>query len=753
MATLTTVGQPLGHIEGPAKVTGQTRFSADVILPGMLWAKCLRSPYPHARIVSIDSSRARALPGVQAVVTAADLPEVRIGRFFLDCPLLARERVRFVGEKVAAVVAQSRDIAETAAQMIDVEYEELPAVFEPLDAMKPDAPLLHDSPAAHPEPQGVGHAEVHFNPPIPNVLTQVFYRHGDLQAGFAQASRVFEHTIVVPSVHQGYMEPHACAVWADQGGKINVWLSNKMAFVARRQLASAFDVPEPRVRVNTASIGGDFGGKGSLMDTALCYYLSRHVTAPVKMVMTYTEELMAGNPRHSAVFVFRTGVDRDGHITSRQARCIFNCGAYGSFIPSFSLHGAHAAGGSYRVPNIEIEALRVYTNTVPRGHMRAPGAPQTVFAVETHMDMIAHELGIDPLEFRLRNVLREGDHAPLGETFHHIRGRETLQAAAQAAGWNQPKAPNVGRGVAMYDRPPGANGISGATVVIDKDAKVTLITGAPDTGTGSYTVLAQLAAEALQLPVGRIQVVHGDTDTALWEQGPGGSRLTHTGGKSVYEAAQKARQAVLELAGARLGVPASELTYGQERFSSKDGRTLSLADLMAWAGAQGKAPVRADGIYNPQPVDVTSFAAQIAEVEVDRETGQVKLRKLTTAHDVGTIINPLTHQGQIEGGAVQGIGQALIEHLVLRDGAVTNVHLGDYKLPTAMDIPELQTVLVEGNIGPVPYGGKTIGEHANVSTPAAIANAVFDAVGVRLTDLPVTAEKVYAGLRAKESQK
>ncbi|HLH78544.1 MAG TPA: xanthine dehydrogenase family protein molybdopterin-binding subunit [Candidatus Binataceae bacterium] len=750
MASLVSIGQAVGHVEGPAKVTGHTLYSADVILPGMAWAKCLRSSFPHARIKSINTAPARALAGVHAVVTGADLPDVRIGRFYLDIPLLARDKVRFVGEKVAAVVADTPEIAEAALRLIEVEYEELPAVFDALEAMKPGAPILHDSAPAHPKPPA-GHEEVHISPPIPNVLSQVFYRHGDIKAGFAQAARIFEHVFYVPPVHQGYIEPHACAVGIRPDGKIDVWLSNKMPFVARHQLAVAFDVPDERIRVNAVSIGGDFGGKGSLMDTALCYYLASRSHRPVKMVMNYTEELMAGNPRHTGHFIFRTGVDSAGRITARYARTLFNCGAYGSFIPAHTLHGAHHAGGSYRIPNIEIESLRVYTNTVPRGHMRSPGAPQTIFAVETHMDMIAAELGMNPMDFRRLNVLSEGDVAPLGERWRHVAGKETLEAAAKAAGWGTPKGKNVGRGVAMYDRPPGANGQSTATVTVDAKGRVTLLTGAPDTGTGSYTVLGQLVAEELCVPLSQVSVVHGSTDEASWEQGPGGSRFTHTGGKAAYEACQKVRQALLELAGEHLGCTAAQVSLKAAQFSTPEGKSVSLAGLMEWAAAKGKAPVSGAGVYNPAPVDVTAFAAQIAEVEVDPETGQVTLRKLVTAHDVGTIINPLTHQGQIEGGAVQGIGQALIEHLVVRDGQVTNVHLGDYKLPTAKDIPELQTVLVPTDSGLAPHQGKAIGEHSNVSTPAAIANAVYDAVGVRLMDLPITAEKVYAGLRAKES--
>jgi CO/xanthine dehydrogenase Mo-binding subunit len=758
MTSLVSIGQPAGHVEGPAKVTGRALYTADVTPPGMLWGKCLRSPFPHARLLSIDVSHARQVPGVHAVLTGSDLPEVRIGRFLLDIPVLARDRVRFIGEKVVAVAAESPDIAEEALTLIDVQYEELPAVFDPLAAMQKHAPRVHEQPDSYthpPIPEAFLHGgEAQFFPPLPNVVSQVFYRHGDLDAGFAQADRVFEHTFFVPSVHQGYIEPHACAVAIDPSGKINVWLSDKTPFIARSQFAAALGVPEERIRVNPVSIGGDFGGKGSLMDSVLCYYLARHAGRPVKMVMTYTEELMAGNPRHAAVLTLRTGVTRDGRLTARQAKVVFNCGAYGAFTPLHTVHGGVHAGGSYRVPHSEIECLRVYTNTVPAGHMRAPGAPQTIFAVESHMDMIAHELGLDPLEFRLRNALAEGDSSPLGERWQHIRCKETLLAAAQAAGWDAEKPPHVGRGLGMYDRAPGAFGPSSATLSIDADATLKLLTGAADTGTGSYTVLQQVVAEELQVPLAAVTVVQGDTDTAGYEVGAGGSRFTHTAGQATLAAAHELKQALLALAAQRLGCAPAQVQLHHGRFLTAKGRSLELATLMTWAAEQGTIPISRTGSYLPKsPIAITSFCAQVAEVEVDPETGQVQLRKLVTAHDVGTIINPLTHQGQIEGGVVQGIGQALSEHLLVQDGAVTTLHLGDYKLPTAMDIPELITVLIETKAGPAPYAGKAVGELSNVAVPAAVANAVFDAVEVRLTDLPITAEKVYAGLRAKEGRK
>jgi CO/xanthine dehydrogenase Mo-binding subunit len=685
------------------------------------------------------------LPGVRAVITAADVPDRLIGRRIIDVPVLARDKVRFVGEKVAAVAAESAEIAEEALLLIDVDYEELPAVFDPIAAMEPGAPIIHDDPSSYrgvPEPV----------PSIPNAVCQVFARHGDVEAGFAEADRIVEHTFRVASVHQGYIEPHACVVRIDDDGRINCWLSNKTPFVARRQIADALQVAEDQINVNNVPIGGDFGGKGSLMDTVLCYHLARHAGAPVKMVMTYTEELTAGCPRHMAVMTLRTGVTNDGRMTARTGRLVFDTGAYGAFTPNPMVGGPAHAAGPYRLPNVDIEGLRVYTNHVPAGNMRAPGGPQSIFAEECHTDMVAREIGMDPLEFRLRNSLVDGDESALGHKWTDIMSRETIEAAGKAAGWDSPKPPNVGRGISMYERAPG-NGDSTHIVSIDGDANITLLSGVPDTGTGSLTILQQVVAEVLQAPLESVAVRTADTDTAAFDSGAGGSRVTRTAGRATLAAAQELKTALLDLAARIFGSDTDKLTYEGGVFSARGGQRLTLPELMARAQDLEETPITRTGSYSSatDPAGVTSFSAQIAEVEVDPETGQVTLRRVVSAHDVGTVINPLTHQGQVEGGVVQGIGQALTERLIVEDGAVTNANLGDYKLPTMADIPQLETILLETKHGPAPYEGKAIGELTNVPLPAAIANAVYDAVGVRITELPITAEKVYEALQAKKA--
>jgi CO/xanthine dehydrogenase Mo-binding subunit len=744
------IGHPVKRVDGVAKVTGRARYAGDYDVPGMIFGRCLRSPYPSARIVSIDARQAKALPGVHAVLTGADVPDIRYGRLCRDVPILAKGVVRFVGDKVAAVAADSVDIAEAALELIEVEYEALPGVFTTEEAMRSGAPVLH------PEKVEIGpgavaghHAELRMYPPIPNVISHLTLRHGDIAGALAGAHRVFEHSFTVPSVHQGYIEPHTCVVSVGASGIIDIWAANKGPHIARAQMAVAIGVPENRLRFNPVYIGGDFGGKGSLMDTILCYYLALAARRPVKMVMTSFEELTAGNPRHSASITLRTGLDQNAKILAIDARIVFNAGAYAGFIPGPTLHGYSELAGTYRVPNCTIEVLRVHTNTVPRGHMRSPGAPQVTFAVESHIDMIAHELGLDPLEFRRRNAIVEGDLTPLGDRRRHMRCRETIDAGARVFGWDKLKAPGVGRGVSIYEHPSGSSGRSTVVLTMGEDGRITILLGAPDQGAGFHTMAAQLVAEHFGVSTDEVEVELGDTLSTGFESGAGGQRLTMTAGQAIADAAGKMKEALAGVAAERLNCAPSDVRMDADGAFSASGTTIDLKSLMGWAASRGKAPLSAKGESSATQPEVTGFVAHFAEVEVDRETGQVHLRRIVTAHDVGTVINPILHQGQIEGGLVQALGQAMSEQVVLKEGAVITAHLGDYKLPTIMDIPELETVLLPGGVGPAPFETAAIGEMSNVAVPAAITNAVFDAVGVRLVELPVSAEKILEGMSGK----
>jgi CO/xanthine dehydrogenase Mo-binding subunit len=654
--------------------------------------------------------------------------------------------VLFVGEKVAAVAAETVEAAEEALNLIDVVYEELPSVFDPVEAMDSSAPTLHPQMASYeglPQPAATIH----------NVFAHNRWTKGDIAEGFRAADRIFEHTFTVQLMHQGYIEPHACVVHIDDHGRAQVWANNKGPFMLRDQLAAVWGMSKEQIRVNPTSIGGDFGGKGSFMDVPLCYHLALHSGHPVKMVMDYIQELMAGNPRHPASITLKTGVTRDGRLLAHQVRVVFNSGAYGAFKPRVYIRGADHSGGPYRIPHVHIESSMVYTNNVPCGHMRAPGKPQVAFALESHMDMMARELSLDPYEFRLQNILKDGDVNPVGETLHHIRAEETLRQAAEAVGWGcTEKKLNVGRGLAIADQMQGA-GQSTASVTIDASGQVHLYMSLWDTGTGAHTIMRQIVAETLTLPTQQVRLVMQDTDAVPYESGPGGTRVTYTSGQAAFGAARDLRDKLLAVAAELLEGPVESIQLSQGRFmlAGNSQRALSMAEVVAQATAGTETPLRGDMSVTSTPPHVTSFCAQAAEVEVDPDTGQVTVKKMVTAHDVGTILNPLTHQGQIEGGLIQGLGYAMMEELKTEEGQISTLSLGEYKVPTIMDIPKLVTVLLEPGPGPAPYQGKGIGESSNTPVAAAIANAVCDAVGVRVMDLPVTAEKVFAALQAQRS--
>ncbi len=743
--SFTVIGKPVGRVEGPDKVSGTARYAADQLPPGVIWGKCHRSPLPHARIVRIDTSKARAYPGVLAVLTAADLPDVLVGRVMFDMPVLARDKVRFIGEKVAVVAAEDPDVAEEAAALIEVDYEDLLAIFDPLEANRPDATRIHDDPDSYAYSPKVPR-------PYPNLQSVLRHRLGDPARAFAEADHVFEHTFRTPRGHQGYLEPTAGVVAVDGDGRVTVWTSNKMPFRVRELLAHTIQLPAEKIQVNLCPIGGDFGGKGSLMDVPLCYHLARATGRPVKMAMSYTEELMAANPRHASIITIKSGMTRDGGIVARTARAVFDGGAYAAFkpVPHVNLIGAALAQGAYRIPNIEVESFCVYTNQVPCGHMRSPGDPQMVFAEESHMDMIAAALDWDAAEFRRRNLLQDGDHLVDGHHMENVRARETLEAALKAAGWGRRKRrPNVGRGMAISYRHDGM-GRCNARVTLEPDGGVTLLTVTPDTGTGSHTILQQIVAEVLGLRPAAVRVRVGDTQSFATDSGTGGSRVTHVAGRAAHDAASQVREQILAEAAELLGAPAGDLALDGGQVSARGGkrRRVSLAQVAASARRKGNsidtAVLKEIGQYPP----LFNFCAQVAEVEVDRETGQVHVLRVTTAHDAGTILNPLGFHGQINGGLIQALGFATMEELRLEEGRVTTLSLGDFKIPNIKDIPALSTVIVEKPLGPGPFNAKSIGESSNTLLGAAIANAVADACGVRITELPVTAEKVYLALRS-----
>ena len=727
MADYTHVGRSAERADGPEKVTGGALYPADIALPGMLWAKILRSPLPHARILSIDTSRARRIRGVHAILTGADLPGLRTGRMVRDVPLLAQDRVRFLGEKVAVVAAEDPDLAEEALLLIDVDYEELPAVFDPLEALEADSPILHEEFSSYELAAQIPLFRPPGSPPPvegpSNLYSRWIWAKGNVEEGFAQADRVIEHTFKLPVVHQAYLEPHACLVQVDDSNRVQVWVNNKAPHILRNQLAAATKLDPANIRVNVTYIGGDFGGKGSPMDVPLTYFLAKAAGRPVKLVMSYMEEFVAGDPRHSGSITIKSGVKRDGSLVAREARAIFNSGAYAAFKPAGNLLGTAHLGGCYNIPNVSILGDCVYTNTIPCGHARAPGMPQAYFVVESHMDMIAAELGIDPVELRLKNVVREGDTGPTGEHWQQIKAEGTLRAAVGALGWNTRKrGSNWGRGVALVHHPTGGGG-SSATITLAADGGVTLFSPTFDTGTGIHTIIRQIVAEELTVPLETIRVVTVSTDDSPFDGGSGASRVTHAAGQAFYRAAQEGRQRLIVHAAELMGAPQEALILQAGRFvrgSDSCGPGFSLAEVASQITERGE-PLIVHSAYTPEQLnEVTSFCTEAAEVEVDLETGQITVHRLVVAVDSGTIINPVTYQGQINGGAMMGLGYALMEEMPIEEGRVQTVHFGDYKIPTMQDIPLVTTIFIEEGEGPIPYRGKGVGETANIGLAAAV---------------------------------
>ena len=734
------IGQSIPRVDNTGKVTGDARYTADVLLSGTLWAKTLRSPYPHARIARVDTSRAEKAPGVRAILTGADVRGILYGRRYRDISVLAQDRVRFIGERVAAVAADTLEQAEEALELLEVDYEEFPAVFDPVTALQEGAPIIHPDVNSYPGlPKPLARPS--------NAFVNDIFTRGNIAEGFAQSDVVVENTFTVSRVHQAFLEPHCCLVWIDDQDRVQMWSPNKAPQGLKESMSAALNIPKEKIRVNPVVIGGDFGGKGAPIDEPICYLLALRTGRPVKMVMEYREEFVAGAPRHAAVIRLKTGVKRDGTMVAHEMEAYLDSGAYGGFRPGAVVGGIAHAGGCYRAEHARIAVSRVYTNNLPGGQMRAPGEPQGFFAAESHMDCVARKLGMDPYEFRLKNLIEEGETTLTGGHYRGIKAKDTLKAAVKTAGYKASKAANMGRGIAMGYRGPGA-GSTSLSLSLNPDGTIVIRTCLFEQGTGTYTTLRQIVAEELSLKPDEIQIQILDTDSGVpFDSGIGGSRGTRVASGAAFQAARAAKQELLDLAEKLLGWPKSEtVLVGKELVHKKTRKRKRWDKLLSRAGRSVTgAAIHRDEDHSP----VTAFAAQIAEVSVDTETGEVKLRRLTTAHDTGVIVNPIGHQGQVDGGVVQGIGYGLIEYLPVHEGHVGTAHFGEYKIPTVKDIPELKTVIVKGEAGVGPYKTKGIGENPISPVAAAIANAVEDAVGVRIKDLPITAEKVLNALRLR----
>jgi CO/xanthine dehydrogenase Mo-binding subunit len=687
-----------GRLDATAKATGKTRYVADLTRPGMAHVAVTRSLRAHALIKSIDTSAALASPGVIGVFTADDVTPSTYGRSLRDTPILARGKVRFIGERVAAVVAESRELAEIAAGLVEVEYDDLPAAVTIDEALAEGAPRIHESPWEYP---GAAIAEGE----APNL---VFHgTSGDLEAAeaaLASAAFVIDETYTTQSVHQGYLETQSCIAEWDAEGRLQLWLTNKSPYSARNQVAACLGIDPKSIDFHPVPLGGDFGGKGSPEDSPLCAELARLTGRPVKSVLRYSDDLTTTNPRHPSRIRVRIGCDREGKFVAMVQDAVFNGGAYGAFTPRANGPTGHGLT-TYEIPFAYGEFRRVYTNTVPRGNMRTPGSPQSTFAFESAIDELAAKAGIDPAELRRRNLRQTVDNGGTGGWLEY-RGEETLQAALDA--YEPREAPEGwlhGQGIALFTHATTTVVSTSMRLTPTPQGGVTCELPLAETGTGSHTVARELVAEGLGISPDQVQVLQVETDDLPRDAGAGGSRVT------------------------------ASLAHAVD------------AAVKAWQSRLGDESVMVEVDESGGP-GVGSYCAQVAQVAIDPETGQVKVLEILTAVDIASIINEKAHQMQIDGGTVMGFGFACLEDLDEADGQVWAANLGEFKVTSAQDVPPLRTVLVRGGIGVGTANVKMIGELTNCSTAPAIANAVAAAAGCRIRSLPINANRVYSALHA-----
>jgi carbon-monoxide dehydrogenase large subunit len=766
--------QPLRYIGKPQirgdtveKVTGTWTYGTDLKVPGMLYAKVLRSPYPHARIVSVDVSRARQLKGVRVVITGEDVSYL-FGSAVRDEPCLARGKVRYAGEAVAAVAAVSEEIAREAVDLIDVEYEELPAVFDPLQAMEPDAPVIHEDMDQY----VIEGAFTSF--PGTNIISHTKIRRGDIEQGFGDSDLVYEDVFTTQYIHTCPMEPHNAVAQFGADGGITLWSSTQSPYNFVRDLGNALGVPYNRIRVICTGVGGGFGSKSYLRIEPLAVALAMHASgAPVKYAATRDEEFTSCTAKHPTHLTFKTGVKRDGTIVARKITGIFNTGGYADTGPLVSRNGAFSGTGPYRIPNVWIDNYCVYTNNPLGGAFRGFGVPQLTRAHESQMDMIAHRLDISPVEIRMRNLFDLGDSTCTGEVLTTSVGvKDTLRQAVEVSGYDKPvespKNPKVarGRGLATMHKLTNTPSTSNAIIKMHQDGSVNLLCSTIELGQGIYTALRQIVAERLGIDMDHVRISPPDTSYTPFDQSTSGSRSVFHMGNALVRAGDDLTSKLCEMAAPLLDCPVDSVEYREGAVWRKDTNySLSCREIIqGHFGARG-ATVQGDGSFTPpsaKPPDKETgqspkasafwmYATQVADVEVDLETGKITVLKVVAAHDAGKIINPKDAEGQLEGGVVQGVGATLYEEMVVNDGVVTNPTFAEYKIPSAMDIPDIVAVFVETSHDGGPYGAKGLGEPVLAPTSPAIANAVFNATGARITSLPITPEKVLRALKDREA--
>jgi CO/xanthine dehydrogenase Mo-binding subunit/aerobic-type carbon monoxide dehydrogenase small subunit (CoxS/CutS family) len=755
------IGRSIYRSDALEHVTGTAIFGADVTRPGMVCGKILRSDYAHARIRNIDTSSAEKLNGVLAVVTGKDVPEGYFGVDIKDQLVFARDKVRYRGDAVAAVAAVSEEIAAQALDLIKVDYEPLEPVFDIEEAVAPNAPIIHEKLLDY---------EINFETERKgNICTIANVKLGEVDKGFVDSDFIIEDEFTTQIQHQASMETHAALAEVDIHGQVTVWSTTQKPFAMRRYLSQALKMPMSGIRVIATKIGGGFGGKLELILEPYVVILAKKSRRPVQIVYPREEEFLATTPRHQTHFWVKSGIKNDGTLLARHVKLIYDTGAYSGNGPTTVTLSSQLVGGLYRIPNLLIEGICVYTNKMNCGSMRGPSGPQTTFAIESHMDNLAKKINMDPLDFRLINLLEKGEKTGVGQVLVDIDYKKVVKQAAEAVGWKKiKKEKNVGKGMACVFWVSGGWSTS-ATVKINEDGTVSLVTGAVDMGTGYlYTSVPQIVAEALGIQPEEVQIVLGDTDQTTYDHGIGGSRGAFTVGKVAQMAAIKAKEELIREAAKKLEISTDDLETKNGWIYPKGSaeRGVSFAEISFARHIKEGGPVVGSAYFLPEmdPIDESrvkglSFSAfkgntigcHAAVVRIIPETGHVEIEKYVAAHDIGKAINPRAVEGQIEGGVSMGLGFALTEKVMIGErGEVLNANFRDYKLPTSLDVPETEPVIVEIPAAYGPHGAKGLGEPTMAPPAAVISNAIYDAIGTRMRSTPMTPEKIRETIGKKK---
>jgi CO/xanthine dehydrogenase Mo-binding subunit len=749
------VGREIPRLEARAKATGRAEYTYNLRLPGMLYGKVFRSTVPHGRIRSIDTEAARAVAGVHRVITGEDIrrlvPEPYYGPAFHDQPILALDKVCHVGEPVAVVLAGDPHVAERAAQLISADYEELPAVYDEVAAMQPDI-LVHDML----KPAGTFADLKHLKGRTgTNVALDYHLRRGDADGAFARADRVFEHTFKTQQCLHVPFEPFVAL--AEPGDNtLTIHTSNQTPSFVRTELARLFGWPENRVRVKVPYLGGGFGAKVYVKLEALVAALALIVRRPVKVALTMEEQFYMIT-KHPTTFRIKSGVGKDGRVLARACEVFWNGGAYADIGPRVTQKSGFTSPGPYDIDNVRIDSYELYTNRIPAGALRGFGIPQLVWAYESHTDLIAREMDIDPVDFRRKNILREGRPQASGTAMKDAAIADVLDAIAARMGWSQKQkfehgtgTIRRGRGIAIGFKASISPTTSVAIVNVSADGSTTLYASTSDMGQGSDTAYAQIVGEVLDVEAEAVRIVHPDTDVTPYDMGTLGSRSLFHMGNAVRLAAEDARTKLRAL-GAEAGLPEGTNYPPAEIFKKRYGMQAGNVIGSASFVPTYKSPDAQTGLSdNVTPFWMVGGAG--VEVAVDTETGQVRVEKLVNAADCGRPINPAVARTQLSGAAIMQLGFTLSEIMQLDGGQVTNASLADYKIPGIRDIPPMENILVEAEQHSGPFGAKGLGESGTFGVSPAIANAIHDAVGIRITELPITAEAVFRALRKQEGR-